>query len=315
MLRDGSRFASIGAIVISLSVTGSSTSVAQTGAVTIAGLMGGNTLVPLAQLVSGRWVRTWPAPDEQTERKIVNLADIPHAWYPVRGGIPKEWFLWADDIAGAPVRITKPTLAEAHCVAVWGLGTRLSVSGHETTAIATSVQSGVRPFGFSTVWPGGDMRLTAFLRAQFDRAEVAAITVGRKDAGTLLAKRPACDPVYMLNCATLANGDDQLCAFEASRLLGTKPDEAYPECLDTTTVQGWFKATPADGPTLLQISGALTDCDAKELRTVLPSILIEVNGRSFVVAREHGYEDESFAVFELQGGELTQVLAIPGGGC
>jgi len=315
LLRDASRSAAIVVFVIILLTIGSPASSAQTGPVAIAGLLGGDTLVPLAQFVSGRWVRTWPAPDEQVERKIGSLAEIPRAWYPVRGGLPKEWFLWTDEISGAPVRTTLPKLAEAHCVAVWGLGTRLSPSGHETTAIATSVQSGVRPFGFSTVWPGGDPRLSAFLRQQFDNAEVAAITTGRKDASTVLKQRPACDPVYILNCVTLANGDDQLCAFEASRLLGTKPDEAYPDCLETTVVQGWFRSTPVEGPELLQISGALTDCDAKELRTVMPSILIEVNGRSFVIAREHGYEDESFAVYELHARELTPVLEIPGGGC
>src|SRR5207248_2608127 len=138
------------------------------------------------------WVRTWPAPDEQTDRKIGSLAEIPRAWYPVRGGIPKEWFLWTDEIAGAPVRVTSPTLAGAHCVAVWSLATSLFADGHETTAIATSVQSGVRPFGFSTVWPGGDSRLSAFLRKQFDDAEVAVVATGRQDAGIVLKQRPAC---------------------------------------------------------------------------------------------------------------------------
>ena len=256
---------------------------------------------------------TWPAPGEQMHRKIGSLAAVPRAWYPIRGGVPKEWFIWTEDVRGVPVRVTVPAVAEAHCEGVWGLSTRLGSFGHETTAIATSVRAGVRPFEFA-VGPSWDVRLTAFLRQQFENAEVAAVRTTRKDAEVVLKQRPTCDPLYTSNCVTLSGGDDQLCAFEASRLLGTKPDEAYPECLEKTVVQGWYRTT-ADGPALLQISGSLTNCDAKELRDVTPAIVIETDGRTFVVAREHGYEDESFTVFELHGQELVQVLEIPGGGC
>jgi len=285
----------------------------QARVVAIAGLLSGSTIVPLAQFVAGRWVRTWPTPDdEETDRKIASMARIPHAWYPVRGGIPKEWFVWSDEIRGAPVSVKGPTLDGAHCQGVWGLATRLTAFGHETTAIATNTQSGVRPFGLD-VGPSWDAQLNRFLREQFDGAEIAAIRTTRKDADAVLAQRSACEPTFLSHCVQLAGGDE-LCAFGASRVLGTRPDEAFPECLDQTVVQGWYRITTA-GPALLQISGTVTDCDAKGFRDVTPAILIEVDGRTFVVAKEHGYEDESFAVFELRATELVQVLAIPGGGC
>jgi hypothetical protein len=308
------RTASILALTVSLVAAAQPPGPAQSRVVAIAGLLSGSTIVPLGQFVDGRWVRTWPTPDDdETDRKITRMAEIPYAWYPVRGGIPKEWFVWTDEIRGAPVRVKGPTLEGAHCQGVWGLATRLTAFGHETTAIATSTQSGVRPFEW-TVGPSWDAQLNGFLREQFDRAEIAAIRTTRKDADTVLAQRPACEPRYISNCATLADGRDQLCAFEASRLLGTKPPEEFPECLEKTVVQGWYRTT-TDGPLLLQISGTLTDCDAKELRSVTPAILIDVDGGTFVVAKEHGYEDESFAVFELRARELVQVLEIPGGGC
>ena len=45
--------------------------------VAIAGLLGGNTLVPLAQFVAGRWVTTWPKPGEQVELKFSKRDDLP----------------------------------------------------------------------------------------------------------------------------------------------------------------------------------------------------------------------------------------------
>lgn len=286
----------------------------QPESVAIAGLLGGNTLVPLAQFVGGRWVRTWPEPGDQVDRKLARMDEIPRAWYPSQGGVPIEWFLWVEGVDGVPIRVGSPKLAEAHCEAVWGLSTRLVANGHETTTIATSARSGVRSFGRSTVWAAADQHLRTFLREQFDNAEMAAIRSGRRDADSVLSHRPDCDPVYELDCVSTGHDDDELCSFEASRRLGTKPSEADPGCDEIAVVQGWYRTSP-ETFTLLQVSGLLTDCDGKELRSSAPLVLIEAGGRSFVVVREHGYEDESFAVFEIRSDGLQQVLEVPGGGC
>ena len=287
----------------------------QPEAVAVAGLLGGNTLVPLGQFVGGQWVRTWPAPDEQLERKLKRMAEIPRAWFPSPGGLPREWFLWVQDGSGIPVRVLGPKLADAHCEGVWGLSTRLLATGHETTVIATTVQAGVRPFGRSTVGAATDQHFRSFLRDQFDKAATAAIRSGRKDADTVLSHQPDCEPVYELNCVGTGHEQDgELCAFEASRRLGTKPSQDDPNCEEIVVVQGWYKSS-ADTFTLLQVSGLLTDCDFKEFRSSTPLVLIEVGGRSFVVLREHGYEDESFAVVEIRGDELQEALKVPGGGC
>jgi hypothetical protein len=78
--------------------------------------------------------------------KFNKLEDLPKAWFPIPGGVPSEWFLWTEGIHGAPLRVEAPVLGDAHCTAVWGLSTRLQPFDHETTAIATNVQSGIRPF-------------------------------------------------------------------------------------------------------------------------------------------------------------------------
>lgn len=291
--------------------TGPSPSTPQGTPLAIAALRGGNTLVPLGQFVGGRWIRTWPGPDEQVNQKVARMDEIPRAWYPSRGGVPKEWFLWLGDAHGVPIRAVSPKLAEAHCEAVWGLSTRLKPTGHETTAIATSIQAGIRPFYQSTVWAGADQRLRVFLRDQFDNAE-AAIQAGRQNADTALSHRSDCDPVYELSCVSTGNEDEELCFFEASRRLGTKPSGVDPGCDEIAVVQGWYRTAPF---TLLQVSGLLTDCDAKQLRSSAPLLMVDVGGRSFVVVREHGYEDESFAVFEVHGDELKPVLKVRGGGC
>ena len=90
--------------------------------VAVAGLLGGNVLVPLAHFSGGRWSRTWPEPDDQLEAPIRALKDIPKAWYP-KGAVPTKWFLFTEQLLGAPVSVTAPILADAHCQRVWGLRT------------------------------------------------------------------------------------------------------------------------------------------------------------------------------------------------
>jgi hypothetical protein len=281
--------------------------------VAIAGLLGGNTLVPLAQFAGGRWVRTWPGPDERVEMKFNKLEDLPKAWFPIPGGVPSEWFLWTEGIHGAPLRVEAPVLGDAHCTAVWGLSTRLQPFDHETTAIATNVQSGIRPFVASALGAFSDARLTALLRTAFEKAETDAVRSKRADTKTLPAHRPVPEPVYQIRCVQTGRDDDEFCSFEANRRLGAAP-ASDPACDEVVVVQGWVAKT-GQAFTLLKADSTLTDCDGKELRTSSPLVQISEGSRKFIVAKEHGYEDESFVLYELHGSRLERVLEVPGGGC
>jgi hypothetical protein len=282
--------------------------------IAIAGLLGGKTLVPLAQFAEGRWVKTWPQPGEEVERKLQTLGQIPRGWFPVKGGVPGEWFLWTQDLHGVPVRVGAPALAEAHCDVIWGLSTRLQPNDHETTAIATNVPTGVRPFNLITLRAEADDRLRVFLREEFEKAETTEIRAKRPDAETLLARRPDRYPVFKLNCVPWGEEFGELCSFEATRQLGTKPYKELADCDEFTVVQGWFLETPRS-LTLVRAGAMLTDCIWKEVRSAVAMTLITANERTFVVVREHGYEDESFVVYELLGNQLKQVLEVAGGGC
>lgn len=279
----------------------------------IAGLLGGTTLVPLAQYVSGRWIRTWPQPDEQIERKITTVKEIPRNWYPVEGGLPREWYLWTEDLRGVPVRVGGPRIAEAHCQSVWGFSTPLQAFDHETTSLATTIREGIKPFERFTLGAGLDPR-NRFLREQFDNAEAAEVRARRPDAKAVLAHRPDFDPVIQLSCVGYGSEDEKLCSFEASRVLGTRPAETDPDCSEVAVVQGWFLES-TKGFTALKAYGTLTDCEGVNSRTSTPLLLITADGHTFLLVREHGYEDESFSIVEFHANSLKQVLGITGGGC
>lgn len=281
--------------------------------ITIAGLLGGNVLVPLGQYANGHWLRTWPTPDDEVERAQTDSP--PWAWYPVPGGPPKNWFVWSDEARGVPLRTGKLVLGEAHCLAVWGLATELPSLGHETTAIATDTSSGVQPFRRIALDQPDASSLRRFLRTESKKSAVAALASSQpkgQDGAAVLRQR---EFEYEVDCVGPDAGERVLCSFVASLSLGKQPLPMDPRsCDDILLVQGWL-TSEAGRFHMLQNATMRTDCDAMEVRTVAPYVLIEFGSRQFAVTKEHGYEDESFAVFELHPDRLDRVLDVPGGGC
>src|SRR5207344_1730067 len=51
----------------------------------------GGTLLPVARYAAGRWLNTWPEPDEDS-KPVPALADVPRAW--LGRVVPSEWTLW-----------------------------------------------------------------------------------------------------------------------------------------------------------------------------------------------------------------------------
>jgi hypothetical protein len=61
----------------------------------------GGTLLPLARYGAGRWLNTWPEPEEDS-KPVPALADVPRAW--LGRPVPSEWTLWPT--GGGPTRVT-----------------------------------------------------------------------------------------------------------------------------------------------------------------------------------------------------------------
>lgn len=300
-------------LVTDLSVAAPPSAPATSDTIAVAGLLGGHVLVPLAQLSGGRWSRTWPGPDDRLEIPVRVLKDVPKAWYP-KGRVPTTWFLFTEHLLGAPVSVSAPILADAHCQRVWGLRTVLQPSGHETTAFAVSRQTGVVPFEESTVDPAFETTLAPFLAAAFEKAVAAAPPSSPAGSAPAAPAPPAQAPSVHVACAVIDENAHTLCHFAASRALHSSANTDISDCSTIAVVQGWYSFTEY-GLVLLSSDLTATDCDAVELRSTFPHLLFSVGSRSFVIVREHGYEDESFAILELTKSGLTRLLDIPGGGC
>jgi hypothetical protein len=61
----------------------------------------GGTLLPVARYATGRWLNTWPEPEEDS-KPVPALADVPRAW--LGRAVPSTWTLWPT--GGGPTRVT-----------------------------------------------------------------------------------------------------------------------------------------------------------------------------------------------------------------
>jgi hypothetical protein len=68
--------------------------------------------LPVARYAAGRWLNTWPEPDEDS-KPVPALADVPRAW--LGRAVPSEWTLWA--IGGGATRVNiAGTVRSGGCV-------------------------------------------------------------------------------------------------------------------------------------------------------------------------------------------------------
>lgn len=72
----------------------------------------GETLLPLARFEGGRWLNTWPEPEEDS-KPVPALADVPAGW--LGRPVPIDWTLWFTGGGTVPVQIAR-TARSGGCV-------------------------------------------------------------------------------------------------------------------------------------------------------------------------------------------------------
>lgn len=94
-----------------------------------------------------------------------------------------------------------------------------------------------------------------------------------------------------------------------------KPARARDSACDNVSfLESWVLKNKDGALSLLNDSFSLTDCDGKERGGgVISFSVMTVNNRTFVLAVEHGWEDESYVVYELKDFGLIRLLETSGG--
>jgi hypothetical protein len=259
-------------------------------------------VVPFAVFSKGQWL----TPTEEAMRVGELGQPVPQdsrAWFLSDRPWPGEWVL-ALPSGGTAVK-TSDTLAVVsnHCQNNWASpvdtdGRTLGPNQHHENAgiaISRSVGIEVTP-PIATDGPDAK-RLTQFLLPALDAGEK-----GKRGRGVLRVTKGH----------RILSRTPTIWHIEMERAY---PGESGDQCETISWLQAWVAEQGAGQLTTLSSKFSDTDCDRKGDVSIRPLATAVLGGRRFLFTVEHGYEDETYRIYEIRDASMTLVASVPGGGC
>lgn len=93
------------------------------------------------------------------------------------------------------------------------------------------------------------------------------------------------------------------------------PSKSQDPCESISWLQAWVAENDAGQLTTLSSKFFDTDCDRKGDVSIRPLATVVLEGRRFLFTVEHGYEDETYRIYEITGASVTLLASVAGGGC
>jgi len=276
-------------------------------AVAIVRLDGG--VVPFAAYEDGQWDRAWPQADEGIDASAT-MEDTPSIWRKRGARVPAVWHVWPTS-GGSPIdaRVTGIDILEAHCSAQVALTTNLPPrKGDHALKFGVAVDSEAIPIAhidevqqFDALWT----RAERTVRAHFAELE-------RAEASKNHQRLPEPSSMRAIGLTALyAERSHPFMYFVAERGDARTPSGCGP----LTIITGWLVQNAAGQQEIISPKVFVTDCDAKEVRTALPLGAFHLANRYFWILQEHGYEDETYIIADIQPTDVRYVIDVNGGGC
>lgn len=301
-------------------------------------LRGDGTLVPFAQYGNGGWWNPWPKPRQIAESiyaespEVMNhsLADLSEPWFKQCGQIPTSWFFWSSAGTFTALRESQVVQVTAHSGTNWGLLTdfpkRISKDPlHDVIGVAVTVRQKIEPFIEIETARTQGKEISSFIKQIFDVEETAEIDRMRAERLSAIANLPSLafslsseervkietSLTVLYRSSSVVNGE-YVYYFEAEKQYKRRTTSGGPGCNDVSLFQGWISRDERDGLGLMAANFVFTDCDRKGPSTMIPMGLMTLKDQVFLFVREHGWEDESYTILELNQSGLHRVLLTVG---
>jgi hypothetical protein len=288
--------------------------VAQDQRFTVAIARPDGALVPFAAYNAGRWERAWPDANESMD--IKSLDAVPSVWSRRGASVPKLWHVWPAS-GGAPIQaqVNGIAVVDAHCTGQVALTTNLPKIKAEhplkfgvavdVSSVAMRAIEEVR--GSDSLWATAERAV----QSSFSRLEAIQAT---KDAKTIPRETP--DPVIQITAMYReAKSARSPLHFVAEKKYRTPRFLQDPQCGALTIMTGWLGQTNASTFTLIDSNIYVSDCDATNARRARPLAVFRVSDQLFWVLQEHGYEDETYLIVEIDESKVRFQIDVSAGGC
>lgn len=294
------------------------------------------TLVPFAEYRHGLWWNPWPEPPRYGGNDEVvpkSLGGHPEPWFLGCGTSPAAWYFWPSAGPLLALKTSGVVEVENHSQTNWALTTdyprkREAEKGshHEQVGFALSVD--LKADGMVEIERGSAEagRVVAYVKSAFDSSEAAEVA--------RLAAAPAANHLPAAGGFPLSAGQRAQVGLAVTKLYrdeaGIDGAHVYyvevekrykkptgsrdPSCENVAFLKGWVLKRKDGILGMLDDSFGLTDCDGKDRAGSVELFgVLTLNDRTFLLAVEHGWEDESYTVYELKGFGLVRLLETFGG--
>ena len=300
-------------------------------------LRGDGTLVPFAEYGNGGWFNPWPNPLQPAENiynedtKLIphSLGELPEPWFRHGGKIPETWYFWSLAPTPAVLNVSRVVQVDNHSQKNWAVVTdfanKSAEEGHHLNiGVALSINEKIEPMIEIKPESVEAGELLSFIKQLFDEAETEEL---KKISAEQLEEMKPYSPFVTLSSEARAkvkmsittlsrskstlNGE-HLYYFEAKKEYEKPATATDRGCNDVSLFQGWIDATDRGGLGLMESRLFLTNCDMKGPSSATPLGIMTLKNQIFIFVSEHGWEDESYIILELNSG-LHKVLETFGG--
>jgi hypothetical protein len=259
----------------------------------VAILRADGTLVPFAQYGNGGWTNPWPGPREAATSVYAedtgpviphSLGNLPEPWFKQCGRIPAQWYFWSSRGAAKLLKASEVVQVENHSQTNWALLTdfprqNTNDTHHRNLGVALNANLEVEPWAQIQADNAEAEDVLSFVRQVFEDAPRAKLT-----------------NLYRSN--SRFNGE-YLYYVEAEKQHNRSTLSSERGCNDISLFQGWISADAKGGMGLLDSRVSLTDCDMKGPSFSTPLGIMKLKNRTFLFVSEHGWENESYLILEL----------------
>ncbi len=299
----------------------------------VAVLRADGALVPFAQYGNGGFYNPWPKP--QPCRGCIDeiyphsLGGLPQPWFVQGGRMPKRWYFRSSNGALTVLKALKITEVENHSQKNWAVRTDfphepVESSHHRNLGVAITANIKIESMIESKPEPDG---LTSIIKDVFDAEETIKIERLATDdpSGTAslfrfglpesaAERKRAEKTITKFHRSESPINGEYLYYFKAKKEYEMPRLDGHSSSGHVSLFSGWATVEARQGGSsgIILSEIVFTDTDMKGPTTSLPLGILKLSGRTFIFVEEHGWEDESYLVLELNGG-IHRLLETFGG--
>ena len=282
-------------------------------------------MIPFATYDGQRWVNTWPEPKADPEIPI-SLRDVPKEWWG-RSGVPASWTFWSLDGKSRPLKILAPVQLKVHCVSTVGLRTDyLPMAPPPPPGQHHQPKDGLAISGAMSIQPVEVLnnRLPEWnntaQQLQYPVLSAEETAIGKsKNWTSPVSPEQRAKTLPKLEVLCRSSGptpDNPIYYFEAVKQYDKRLDPVWaPIGCNMMTSVGGFLRWGADGKPRINLSVAITDCNARSVDYLLPLGVLRLNGRVIWIAQFSGFGRERYTLLDVSEQGMVNLLNTYGGGC